>query len=119
MLKFEKNDEKDINITEIEEKTNRQNPPIIASLSSHPSKLDIKSSVCRICLGDDNEADNPLLTPCKCAGTMKFIHILCLQKWLKSKLQMKQTEFYTSMIIKPLLCELCRTQFPGILININ
>lgn len=39
--------------------------------------------VCRICLGDDDEPiDNPLITPCKCAGTMSCIHIKCLIEWL-------------------------------------
>lgn len=88
-------------------------PIMNVSCSSTPSKTDLKTNVCRICLGDDNESDNPLTTPCKCAGTMKFIHIKCLQKWLKSKLQVKKTPLYVSMIIKPLLCELCQSQFPG------
>jgi len=30
---------------------------------------------CRICLEDTNELLNPLFTPCKCSGTMKFIHL--------------------------------------------
>ena len=30
--------------------------------------------VCRICLGDDNEVDNPLFSPCKCSGSMRYIH---------------------------------------------
>lgn len=81
--------------------------------STPKSKSELKSLVCRICLGDDNEPNNPLITPCKCAGTMRYIHVKCLQKWLKSKLQVKKTPLYTSMIIKPLLCELCQSQFPG------
>lgn len=36
-------------------------------------------STCRICLGDNDEPDNPFITPCKCDGTMKCIHIKCLQ----------------------------------------
>lgn len=30
--------------------------------------------VCRICLCDDNEVDNPLFKPCKCSGSMGLIH---------------------------------------------
>ena len=33
---------------------------------------------CRICLGDENETDNALISPCKCSGTMKYIHLKCL-----------------------------------------
>ena len=31
--------------------------------------------VCRICLSEDTDSENPLISPCKCAGTMKLIHI--------------------------------------------
>ena len=37
---------------------------------------------CRICF--ENETfDNPLLHPCLCNGTSKFVHKYCLQKWRK------------------------------------
>ena len=45
--------------------------------------------VCRICLGEDNEVDNPLFAPCKCSGSMRFIHHLCLKQWFAGKRIMK------------------------------
>jgi E3 ubiquitin-protein ligase DOA10 len=36
---------------------------------------------CRICLDDMDDDDNPFITPCKCAGSMKFIHLSCLREW--------------------------------------
>lgn len=42
-------------------------------------------SVCRICLSEDSEQDNPMISPCKCSGTMKFIHLECLKEWLNCK----------------------------------
>jgi hypothetical protein len=39
------------------------------------------SSCCRICLCEDNEMTNPLINPCKCSGTMKYIHLQCLKQW--------------------------------------
>lgn len=36
---------------------------------------------CRICLDDTEEDSNPFITPCKCSGSMKFIHINCLREW--------------------------------------
>lgn len=36
---------------------------------------------CRICLDDTEEEGNPFITPCKCAGSMKFIHLQCLREW--------------------------------------
>lgn len=43
---------------------------------------------CRICLGDDSDDqnnENPLVSPCKCMGSMTYIHINCLKEWLNSK----------------------------------
>ena len=38
---------------------------------------------CRICLGDEEDSiKNPLISPCKCLGSLKYIHIDCLKKWL-------------------------------------
>ena len=41
-----------------------------------------QQSVCRICYGNDDEEE--LLAPCKCLGTVQFIHESCLLTWLKS-----------------------------------
>ena len=49
------------------------------------SKSEISNSTrnaCRICLGDENEEEtNPLISPCRCAGSMQYIHLNCLKKW--------------------------------------
>lgn len=37
------------------------------------------SDACRICLGEDDEHLNPLISPCMCSGTMKNIHVDCLK----------------------------------------
>jgi hypothetical protein len=37
--------------------------------------------ICRICLGDENYNNNPLINPCTCSGTMKYIHLYCLKQW--------------------------------------
>ena len=49
----------------------------------HASQVSLGGSlpICRICLseeGDDQRNINPLFSPCKCAGTMKYIHLNCL-----------------------------------------
>jgi len=42
--------------------------------------------LCRICLcAEDDRANNPLMSPCKCTGSMGLIHIDCLKEWLKGK----------------------------------
>ena len=40
------------------------------------------NQLCRICYSTSDE--EPLITPCKCSGTMKYIHQSCLMTWLKS-----------------------------------
>jgi E3 ubiquitin-protein ligase DOA10 len=44
------------------------------------------AQVCRICLCEDEiETGNPLVSACKCAGTMSMIHVKCVNEWLNSK----------------------------------
>jgi hypothetical protein len=69
-----------------------------------------KEAQCRICLGeeeDDEIDDNPLISPCKCNGTMQHIHLECLKKWLDSKIHTKLTDYCFSYNWKNLVCELC------------
>lgn len=41
-------------------------------------------STCRICRGEATE-ENPLFHPCKCKGSIKYIHESCLMEWISSK----------------------------------
>jgi len=68
--------------------------------------------MCRICLQEDEDKDNPLFSPCKCAGTMRFIHLYCLQQWLRGKKIQKLGRFTKTFYWKCLECELCKTAFP-------
>ena len=40
------------------------------------------NGLCRICYGSSEE--EVLLTPCRCSGSVQFIHQSCLMTWLKS-----------------------------------
>ena len=40
--------------------------------------------VCKICLSED-EPGNPILSPCKCTGSMRYVHLSCIRQWLESK----------------------------------
>lgn len=37
--------------------------------------------ICRIC-HCESDPQNPLLTPCYCSGSLKYVHQACLQQWL-------------------------------------
>ncbi|XP_054899047.1 E3 ubiquitin-protein ligase MARCHF7-like isoform X2 [Poeciliopsis prolifica] len=47
---------------------------------------DNEDSQCRICYGDHSDAD-PLLSPCQCSGSLKYIHCSCLRTWIRTRLQ--------------------------------
>lgn len=54
------------------------------------------ADTCRICRGEGSK-EEPLFYPCKCSGSIKFVHQNCLMEWL-SHSQKKH-------------CELCKTSF--------
>ena len=37
--------------------------------------------MCRICLEKDAPEDDPLIAPCRCDGSMKWVHRKCLDEW--------------------------------------
>lgn len=67
---------------------------------------------CRICLSEVYEPENPLISPCKCGGTMKYIHLKCLQHCLMSKLTTKSSDCVLSFSWKKLGCDLCKKTYP-------
>ncbi len=71
-----------------------------------------ETKMCRICLCDSSESENPLVSPCSCAGTMKYIHIQCLKRWIGSRLIVKENECNISYDWKAMTCELCKHTLP-------
>ena len=76
-------------------------------------------STCRICYGDFSYDENPLISPCKCKGSMKYIHYKCLKNWLNSKIEddiLKDSYDNEVHSItykrKDVSCELCNEQLP-------
>ncbi|KAF8534947.1 hypothetical protein BDD12DRAFT_894659 [Trichophaea hybrida] len=74
------------------------NDPTDAPDRSHnPNDTGIQESDhCRICRSEGTP-DEPLYHPCKCSGSIKFVHQDCLMEWL----QHSQKKY----------CELCKTPF--------
>ncbi|XP_021565363.1 E3 ubiquitin-protein ligase MARCH1 isoform X1 [Carlito syrichta] len=67
-----------------------QKPPVTCDDES--DNLD----VCRICHCEGDE-ESPLITPCRCTGTLRFVHQSCLHQWIKSS--------------DTRCCELCKYDF--------
>lgn len=60
----------------------------------HPEEV----ACCRVCHGE-SEPDNPLFYPCKCDGSIRYVHQECLVQWLKVSKQRQPK------------CELCGEKF--------
>ena len=70
--------------------------------SKKDSIEDMETACCRVCHGE-SQPDNQLFYPCKCDGSIKYVHQQCLMEWLKVKKRQQQ-------ISKP-RCELCGEVF--------
>lgn len=58
--------------------------------------------ICKICYEGDKDSNsnenNKLITPCKCQGTVKYIHEICLKNWILN---------HPKLSIRNSSCELC------------
>ncbi|MCJ1312822.1 hypothetical protein MMC25_006498 [Agyrium rufum] len=70
-------------------------PAYDTSRSAKEKGLD-EADTCRICRGEGSK-EEPLFYPCKCSGSIKFVHQGCLMEWLSHS----QKKY----------CELCKTHF--------
>ena len=87
-------------------------------LNTNESKKSEKQKICRICyMGEAEHNTNPLIKPCKCSGSMKYIHFKCLLHWLKTKIEVDKSEYIENnyfSIYSPenVQCELCKEFLP-------
>ena len=82
-IKFQKNERNKNN-----DKNNEDNISIDTNLKEFPIEKKIKNvyekyenqknKICRICYLEDDAKENPLIQPCICSGSMKYIHLDCL-----------------------------------------
>ncbi|XP_042327672.1 E3 ubiquitin-protein ligase MARCHF7 isoform X2 [Sceloporus undulatus] len=58
--------------------------------------------LCRICQMSSTSPTNLLIEPCKCTGSLQYVHQECMKKWLRSKIHSGSSlEAVTT-------CELCK-----------
>ena len=83
------------------------------------NRIPKNKSMCRVCYGDDSTDENPLICPCKCKGSMKYIHYKCLKNWLNSKIEEDISVDSDNSEIeiisynrKDISCELCKEKLP-------
>ena len=75
--------------------------------------------ICRICYMEEMDKKiNPLIKPCKCSGSMKYIHYECLLHWLKTKVLISKNiynnnGFFSIYSLDLIECELCKNHLPN------
>ena len=65
-----------------------------------------EGDLCRICQMGEDSPGNPLIQPCHCTGSLRYVHQSCLQQWIKSSdtrcCELCKYEFIMETKLKPL-----------------
>lgn len=69
-------------------------------------------NACRVCYQKVTSPEDPLISMCRCSGSMKYIHYSCVKSWIGLNMVDKKTEYYTSISFKNLKCEICKMDYP-------
>eukprot|EP00826_Nyctotherus_ovalis_P051862 TRINITY_DN6508_c0_g1_i15.p2 TRINITY_DN6508_c0_g1~~TRINITY_DN6508_c0_g1_i15.p2 ORF type:complete len:305 (-),score=51.18 TRINITY_DN6508_c0_g1_i15:1059-1973(-) len=78
--------------------------PDAISVKEQPVSTKLKS-VCKACGKEGNDAKNPLTSPCKCTGTLKYVHLECLKREFKDKVVKSAEDSY---VINEFECKKCK-----------
>lgn len=70
--------------------------------SSSSSSLSLNKPFCKVCHIGSSKNGDKLISPCRCSGTMQYIHCGCLLKWLEISNRSNE---------KPISCELCAHEY--------
>ena len=73
------------------------------------------NNICRFCLGGFENESNPLVSPCNCCGSIKYVHINCLKEFYCTKgLVVPDEDSAVSILTRTLTCQLCKATLKGI-----
>jgi hypothetical protein len=77
------------------------------------SQADETDVMCRFCWTGDQTEDNPIIGSCRCIGSIRYIHFLCLKQWLHTKVIKKnEGTSHCTLNWKNFECELCKFAYP-------
>ena len=87
---------------------------IILQENQKKKSTDFPQRCCRICYLEEETEINPLIQPCLCSGSLKYIHLECLRKWIGTRnwTQIENNENVCIYLIKEVDCELCKNKLP-------
>ena len=114
-------DIKEKEIKNIQINKNKMINPIQKSINIKP--LNKRNKLCRICyLEEEKKYENPLIQPCSCTGSLKYIHLNCLLHWLSAKILIKKTffskdEYFKVFTINKIECEICKEKLPDFIMH--
>ena len=60
-----------------------------------------------MCFDEEDTVENPMITPCKCSGDTKYVHVECLRKWHTAEAD-NQICFLSSV---DATCSVCKSTF--------
>ena len=114
---YEKEEEQKINnIQETKEVIDTSvNKVMITSMPNPSTELKPKY-ICRLCYSSESTITDPLISPCNCNGSMKYIHLSCLKNSIKLKYHKKKCEFYELYLFQNYSCEICLSPYPKYII---
>jgi len=87
----------DPTVAESNENLLKESSPSSSFMLTARSMPAVEAPVCRVCHGE-SEPDRELFYPCKCDGSIKYVHQNCLEEWLKHSREKTR-------------CELCKEPF--------
>lgn len=72
-----------------------------------PSIVSNDAPTCYMCFDEEDTPTNPMITPCKCKGDTRYVHVNCLRKWHTAEAD-NQVCFLSSV---DATCSVCKTTF--------
>lgn len=78
-----------------------------ATASKRSEAMAADYPVCYMCFDEEDTETNPLITPCKCSGDTKYVHVECLRKWHTAEAD-NQICFLSSV---DATCSVCKSSF--------
>ena len=78
------------------------------------NKYSENQKLCRICYLEETNENDPLIQPCLCSGSLKYIHLKCLKQWLGTRncIKIENNEYCNIFLLKEVDCELCKSKLP-------
>jgi len=69
--------------------------------------LSYQQETCRICF-QKKTAQDPLISPCNCKGSIKFAHFSCFSSFIKPFVQVQKLGNITKFTVRKMICEISK-----------